>query len=182
MRLKTLIFLLAVLAAASVAAGCVISPSTSPAPTATPAPTAIESATPIVESDEAHIRFNYQLGTTPEYDGLQKASPGNLFYLLQANVSSDRPVQTSPDWFGMEYKTNETDSVHDAKPFGMYMFTYPTGEIGPGSGPARGGFLFELPAQMAEGYPKPYYYMPLGEQQGQYKVYDKVYGTLGDVQ
>jgi hypothetical protein len=180
MKLITFIVLLSMLIAASVAAGCVASPSPSPAPTA--GPTAIASATPIAGSDEAHIKFNYQLGTTPEYDGLQKASPGNLFYLLQANVSSDRPVQTSPEWFGMEYKVNETDSVHDAKPFGMYMFTYPTGDIGPDSGPARGGFLFELPAQMAEGYPKPYYYMPLGEQQGQYKVYDKVYGTVGDVQ
>jgi hypothetical protein len=184
MKRTILIFLLSTLIAACVVAGCVTSPSPTLAPTATPTPAATVSAAPtlIGKSDEAHIKFNYQLGTASEYDGLQKAAPGYLFYLLQVNVSSDKPVQTSPDWFGMEYKVNDTDSVHDAKPFSTYMFKYPTEVLGPDTGAAKGGFLFELPATMADGYPKPYYYMPLEEQQGPYKVYDKVYGTVGDVQ
>ncbi len=181
-----IVLLLSSLLLASLLIGGCITP-TSPSPlqstsaTAAPVATMPPSPTMIGNSDEAHVDFNYQLGTSYEYDGL-KASPGHKFYMLQVKVSSDKPVQTSLDWFWMEYKVNETDSVQVRQPFTTYMFKYPTMVIGPGTGAARGGLLFELPDKLADGYPKPCYYMPLEEQQGQYKVYDKVYGKVEDVQ
>lgn len=179
------IFLLSVLLAVSIVAGCVSSPvpTPTPVPTATPTPAATVSPAPtlIGGSDEAHIRFNYQLGTASEYGGLQKASEGNLLYLLQVKVSSDKPVQTSQDWFWIEYKVNESDSVHTSHS-SISFVKYPAKVIGNNSDSARGELIFELPANMAPGYPKPYYYMPLEDQQGPYKVYDKVYGEIGDVQ
>jgi len=176
---------MAALIAAFYVIGCVSSPSPAPtvAPTSTPGPTlsVLPSPTLIGGNDGANIQFNYKLGTASEFSGLQKASPGNLLYLLQVKVSSDRPVQTSQDWFGMEYKVNATDSVHTSNS-SMSFVKYGPSQIGPDAGLARGEIIFELPATMAPGYPKPYYYMPLEDQQGQYKVYDKVYGTVGDVQ
>jgi hypothetical protein len=185
MRRFTIILTISVLLAASIAAGCITSPAptTTPAPTATPVPTVTvpPTATPIGGSDDANIEFHYQIGKASEYDG-QKASPGNLFYMLQVRVKSDKPVETSPDWFWVEFKVNDTAAVQDRAPFSTYMFKYPSKVIGPDTGSAKGGLIFELPASLADGYPKPYYYMPMGQQQGQYKVYDKVYGTVGDIQ
>ncbi len=183
MKRTLLIFLLITLIAACVVAGCVASPSPTPAPTVIPTPTATVSAAPtfIGNSDEAHIKFTYQIETAPEYSGLQKASPGQLFYILQVKVSSDKPVRTSQDWFWMEYKVNESDSVHTSNSSFSFV-KYPTKVLSNDSDSARGELIFELPANMAPGYPKPYYYLPLEEQQGQYKVYSKVYGTVGDVQ
>ncbi|HTY90825.1 MAG TPA: hypothetical protein VMC84_06575 [Methanocella sp.] len=180
MKRYSILFALSVLIASLLVAGCTGSPVSTPAVTATPNPSAIVSAVPtlIGNSDEAHIEFYYQLGKMAEYDG-QKASPGMLFYPLQVKVSSDKPVQTSPDWFGVEYKVNDTDPVQTRQPFSTYMFTYPTRELSSDTGAARGGIIFELPANLAEGYPKPYYYMPLDQQQGPYKVYNKVYGVVG---
>jgi hypothetical protein len=185
MKRSMVILIFLILSASFLAAGCIGSPAPmpTPAPTATPSPTVTVPPAPtlIGGSDEAHIRFDYQLGTASEYDG-QKASPGYKFYMLQVKVSSDKPVQTSPEWFWMEYKVNETANVQDRQPFSTYMFKYPTMVIDSGTGAARGGLIFELPAELAVGYPKPYYYLPLEGQQGQYKVYDKVYGTVGAVQ
>jgi len=62
------------------------------------------------------------------------------------------------------------------------MFKYPTKVIGPDTGAAKGGLIFELPAEMVSGYPKPIYNMSLENQEGQYIAYDKVYGKVGDVQ
>jgi len=178
-----LILALIVLLVSLLAAGCVSTPAPTATITPTPAPTAAASAGPtlIGHSDEAHVQFFYSMGTASDYGGLQKASPGNLLYIFKVNVSSDKPIQTSLDWFGAEYKVNNTDSVHDSRAFMAYV-KYPEKTIGPGQGNARGEILIELPAQMAEGYPKPYYYLPLDQQQGPYKVYDKVYGEVGDVQ
>jgi hypothetical protein len=178
-----LIFLLLALIAACVVAGCVTSPSPTPAPTVTPTPVPTISAAPtlIGKSDEAHIKFTYQLGTASEYSGLQKASPGNLLYLLQVKVSSDKPVQTSQDWFWMEYKSNESDDIHSSHS-SISFVKYPTKVLNNSTDFAGGELIFELPANMAPGYPKPFYFMPFEEQQGAYKVYDKVYGTMGDVQ
>ncbi len=163
--------------------GCVYPAVQSPSSGAasTPQATIPPAPTLVGNSDEAHIYFSYQLGTSYEYDGL-KASPGCKFYMLQAKVSSDKPVQTSMDWFWIEYKVNDTDSIHVKQPFTTYMYRYPAMVIGPDTGAARGGLLFELPEKMADGYPRPYYYMPLEAQQGQYRVYDKVYGKVGDVE
>lgn len=170
-----------VLLVSLLAAGCVNAPAPTPSPTATPAPTVTAPPAPtlIGNNDEAHIGFNYQMGKMSEYDG-QKASPGMAFYTLQVKVTSDKPVQTSPGWFGIEFKVNSTDPVQERPPFSTYMFTYPTRVLDSNT-PARGGLIFELPSQLADGYPKPYYYMPLDEQQGEYKVYDKVYGVVGAV-
>lgn len=134
----------------------------------------------IGNSDEAHIEFFYQYGSMREYDG-QKASPGMVFYTLQARVGSDKPVQTSPEWFGVEYRVNATDPVTERAPFSTYMFTYPTTVISSDTGPVRGGLIFEVPEGLAAGYPKPYYYMPLDRQSGPYLVYGKVYGVVGPV-
>ncbi len=183
MKRTTLILLLPALAVACAVAGCVTSPS--PAATVTPSPAATvmptQAPTLIGGSDEAHITFTYQLGTASEYSGLHKVSPGNLLYLLQVRVTSDKPVETSQDWFRMEYKANESDSVHVSHSSFSFV-KYPTKTLNNASDPAGGQMIFELPASMAPGYPKPYYYKPLEEQQGTYKVYDKVYGTVGDVQ
>lgn len=183
MKRLAVIFALFVLLVSSFVSGCISSPSPTSVPTVTPAPSAATSPVPtlIGGSDEAHVQFYYSLGTASDYGGLQKASPGNLLYIVKVNVSSDKPVETSQDWFWMEYKENETDTVHDSSRFMSYL-KYPVRIISHDQEPARGELLIELPANMAPGYPKPYYYMPLDKQQGQYKVYDKVYGVVGDVQ
>ncbi len=123
--------------------------------------------------------FNYNLGSGTQYSGLQPAATGDLLYVLQVKVTSDKPIQTSQDWFWLEYKMNDTDSVHDTNNSMSYQ-TYPSEILGPDSAPAKGQMIFELPAQMAPGYPKAYYYMPKEDQPGPYYVYDKVYGTLGN--
>lgn len=180
MKYITIILALIVLLAALLVAGCASTPAPTTTVTATPAPSALPTTTLIGKSDEAHIEFYYQIGRMAEYDG-QKASPGMMFYALQVKVSSDKPVQTSPEWFGIEYKVNATDPVSERPPFSTYMFTYPTKEISSDTGAARGGLIFELPQRLADGYPRPCYYMPFDQQQGPYKVYDKVYGVVGPV-
>ncbi len=162
----SLILLIVIIAACS-AAGCVTSPAPTPVPTGMPTPTATASPAPtlIGNSDEAHIAFTYQLGTASDFSGLQKAAPGYELYLLQVKVSSDKPVETSQDWFWMEYKVNESDSVH-ASHSSFSFVKYPTKVLRNGSDSAGGELIFELPASMASGYPKPYYYKPLEEQQG----------------
>lgn len=183
MRNSTVILSLLVLLASLIVAGCISSPAPTTTITPTPAPTAASSGVPtlIGHSDEAHVQFFYSMGTASDYGGLQKASSGNLLYIFKVNVSSDKPIQTSLDWFGVEYKVNDTDPVHDSRAFMSYV-KFPEKTIGSGPGNARGEILVELPDHMADGYPKPYYYLPLDQQQGQYKVYDKVYGVVGDVQ
>jgi hypothetical protein len=158
MKRFTVILAFCALLASFLVAGCIGGPVPTPTATATPAPSVAVSTVPtlIGHSDEAHIEFYYQMGKMYEYDG-QKASPGMAFYPLQVKVSSDKPVQTSPDWFGVEYKVNATDPVKERPPFSTYMFTYPTKEISSDTGAARGGLIFELPQDLADGYPKPYY-------------------------
>jgi hypothetical protein len=182
MKAIPIIFVLSVLIVALATAGC-LNKSTTPAVTATPVPTATKTptATLIGNTDEAHVQFFYSMGTQSDYGGLQKASKGNLLYIFKVNVSSDKPIQTSLAWFGAEYKVNDTDAVHDTRAFNSYV-TFPEKTIGPGLSSARGEILAELPDHMAEGYPKIYYWLPLNQQQGPYKVYDKVYGVPGDVQ
>jgi hypothetical protein len=146
-------------------------------PTATPIPT----PTLIGGNDMANVLFNYQLTTASQYSGLQQAAPGYLLYVLQVNVSSDKPVPTSEGWFWMEYRANATDTLHETNKSFSFV-SYPQTTIGPDTPSARGEIIFELPATMAQGYPLPYYYMPMGDQQGPYYVNGRVYGTLGDVQ
>ena len=181
MGIMAFILLLSALAIA----GCISSPSPAPtlAPTVGPTamPTAVPSPTPIGGNNGANIQFNYQLGTQTQFSGLQPAAPGDLLYLLQVNVSSDKPVQTSQAWFGMEYKVNATDSIHDSNS-SISFVAYPSKIISWNTTSARGEMIFELPAKMAPGYPKPYYYMPMEDQPGPYYVYGKIYGTVGDVQ
>jgi len=182
MKRYTIVLALIVLLASLLAAGCIGSPAPTPTTTPTPTPTAAASTAPtlIGHSDEAHIGFYYQFDKMTEYDG-QKASPGMTFYALQVKIISDKPVQTSPDWFWVEYKVNDTAPLETRQPFSTYMFTYPTTTISSDTGAAKGGLIWELPMDLADGYPKPYYYMPLDQQQGPYKVYDKVYGVVGPV-
>ena len=181
MKRMMLMILLPAFIAACVVAGCVTSPS--PAPTITPTPLPSSSAAPtlIGKSDEAHIQFTYQLGKQTELDGLQKASPGSLFYVLQVKVKSDKPIETSQDWFWMEYKANESDDLHSTNSAFSFV-KYPTKVLNNSTDFAGGQMIFELPATMAPGYPKPFYFMAWEDQRGPYKVYDKVYGTPGDVQ
>jgi len=173
--------LLPALAVACAVAGCVSSPS--PAVTPSPAATATVMPTPVLigGSDEAHITFTYALDRQSEMYGLQKASPGKLFYRLTVKVTSDKPIATSEDWFWMEYRASEAGGVNSSNSFFVYK-QYPAKVLRNESDFAGGVLVFELPENMATGYPKPYYYKPLDEQQGMYKVYDKVYGTVGDVQ
>src|SRR5271157_1446777 len=182
MKKLTLIMAMAVLLATFFVAGCV----SSPAPTATPGPTAQPTSTPVPSptligrSDEAHIQFYYSVETASDYSGLPKASPGKIFYILDVQVSSDKPVQTSTDWITLEYKVNDTDPVKYMSPFTSVFKVYPSTIIGGDNGStAEGRLMYEMPAQLAAGYPKPVYYLPLDQQQGQYKVYDPVYGILG---
>jgi hypothetical protein len=185
MKQITWMLALIVTMSALVIAGCVGSPSSSPtiAPTVGPSPTAtpIPSPTLIGGNDQANIQFYYQLGSGSQYSGLQPSSPGDLLYILQVNVTSDKPVQTSQDWFWMEYRANASDSIHDSHA-SISFVTYPNKIISSNTTSARGEMIFELSATMAQGYPKPYYYMPTADQQGPYYVYSKVYGTVGDVQ
>jgi hypothetical protein len=183
MKHIAVIIVLFIMLVALIAAGCIGSPTPTPTPTATPAPTVTPTPVPtlIGKNDEAHVQFFYSMGTASDYGGLKKASPGNLLYIIKVKVSSDKPVQTSLAWFWVEYKVNATDIVHDSNAIMAYV-QYPEKTIGSDQGPAKGELLIELPAKLAEGYPKPYYYMPLEQQQGPYKVYDKVYGVVGDVQ
>lgn len=186
MKPITGIIALFVLLAALGAAGCVSSPSPSPSTTVVPtvaSPTATPIPTPtLIGGDQwANIQFNYQLETASQYSGLQQAAPGYLLYILQVNVSSDKPVQTSENWFWMEYKENATDSLHDTNASFSFV-SYPQTTISSNTPSARGEIIFELPATMAKGYPMPYYYMPMEDQQGPYYVNGRVYGTLGDVQ
>ncbi len=186
MKKTMLIFLLLATVAACAIAGCIASPAPAPAQREapgqiTPSPIASPVSALIGGNDEAHITFTYALDKQSEMYGLQKASPGKLFYILTVKVRSDKPVYTSEDWFGMEYKANATDSVHDTNNFFVYK-QYPAKVLQNESDAAGGVLVFELPENMAGGYPKPYYYRPLEEQQGTYKVYDKVYGKVGDVQ
>lgn len=182
MRNFAVILSLLVLLASLFVAGCISSPTPTVTITPTPAPTAASSAVPtlIGNDNEAHIQFNYQFGKMNEYDG-QRSSPGMTFYTLQVKVISDKPVPTSPDWFWIEYKINDSAPLEDRQPFSTYMFTYPTKTISSDTGAARGGLIFEIPQDLAAGYPKPYYYMPLDQQEGPYKVLDKVYGAMGPV-
>lgn len=180
MKKFTWIMALLVLLASFAIIGCVSSPS----PTPTPAPTAASTVTAIpspslIGGDEAHIVFNYNLGSASSYSGLQNAAPGYLLYTLQVKVTSDKPVPTSQDWFWLEYKVNDTDSIHTTNNSMSYQ-TYPSEILGPNSAPAKGQLIFELPAKMAPGYPKAYYYMAKENQPGPYYVYDKVYGTVGN--
>lgn len=144
------------------------------------APTTAPTATLIGGNDEAHIVFTYDIGTASDYDG-QKASPGNTFYILDVKVDSDKPVYTSMDWIKMEYKVNDSDQVQEREPFGTTFKRYPSTPtlIGGGKAPLEGRMMFELPVKEATGYPKPVYYLPMDQQTGTYKVYDKVYGTKG---
>lgn len=178
-----LVFLLSAIVAACAVAGCIGSPTPSPSPTAAPSPsaTAVPGPTLIGGSDEAHVQFTYALDSQSEMYGLQKASPGKLFYRLTVKVTSDKPIDTSADWFRMEYKAKESDSVHTSTDFFVYK-AYSARVLQNESDSAGGILVFELPESMAAGYPKPYYYKPLDQQQGTYKVYDKVYGKVGDVQ
>lgn len=180
--MKRFYILLIVLVMGLLVAGC--TGTSTPTPTVSPAPTVTPTPVPtlIGKSDEAHVLFYYSPGgTASEYGGLKKASAGNVLYIIKVNVSSDKPIATSPAWFGVEYKVNATDTVHDSSAI-MWYVMYPERTIGSGLEPARGEFLIELPSKLAPGYPKPFYYMPLEQQPGPYKVYDKVYGVVGDVQ
>jgi hypothetical protein len=184
MKKFTLFMAIAVLLAAFFVAGCVNSPgpTASPAPTVTlqPTSTAVPSPTLIGRNDEAHIQFYYSVATATDYSGLPKASPGKIFYILDVQVSSDKPVQTSADWITLEYKVNDTDPVKYMAPFTSLFKVYPSKIIGGDNGStAEGRLMYEMPAQLAAGYPKAVYFLPLNQQQGQYKVYDPVYGSLG---
>lgn len=180
MQKFTWIMALLILSASFAIIGCVSSPAptATPVPTATPSVTAIPSPTLSGGSDEAHIVFNYNLESGSQYSGLQKAAPGNSLYILQVQVTSDKPIQTSQDWFWLEYKMNDSDSIHRTNNSMSYQ-TYPSEILGPASAPAKGQMIFELPTEMAPGYPKAYYYMAKEYQPGPYYVYDRVDGILG---
>jgi hypothetical protein len=175
--MKQYILPIAIIAAAFLAIGCTV-PVHIPVSTATatPSPTVSSSPTLIGGNDEAHIIFNWEVWTyTTEYNRI-KVTPGNSFYVMHVNVTSDKPVQSSAEWFTMEYKEKDSDPVSVAD---YTTFSYPGGMIGVNGSYMVGDIEFELPAHLAAGYPKPVYWMDVDKQSGTYKVKQPVYGEGG---
>lgn len=164
------------------ASGCT-QPAASPSPSPTQQPTLpaapsaqVASPTPVPGSDEAHIDFTYRLMTYPkQYEGITP-NPGEVIYALTVYVDSDKPVYTDDSWFGIEYRKNATAPLQDLEP--NTVFDYPSKVIGDGSERATGRLLIALPAP-EDGYMiRPYYYKPVEQQKGDYKVKKKYYGLL----
>lgn len=164
--MKRMIMLITIIIGVVLAMGC-----TSPM---TPTPTPVASPTLIGGSDEAHIQFIYGLRTYSDFWG-QKASPGKVFYIMHANITSDKPVECTPDWFYLEYKAKDTGPLTIVYPVSN-RFSSKTIQNGVY---AQGEIEFELPTDMAPGYPKPVFWMPVDRQTGPYKVKQPVYGSPG---
>jgi hypothetical protein len=173
--MKQYIILIAIIAVVFLAIGCAAPvPVPTPTTTSTPAPTATAGPTLIGGSDEAHVIFNYGLRTYHDFWG-QTASPGMVFYIMHANVTSDKPVECTPDWFALEYRVNNIEPVKTAYPVSN-RFNSATTQSGVY---ATGEIEFELPDQMAEGYPKAVFWKPVDRQNGIYKVKQPIYGVPG---
>ena len=183
--MKQYILLIAIVAAAFLAIGCTV-PVKVPVTTATATVTAISTATPtpgasytptlIGGNDEAHIIFTWGIRTyTTEYNRI-KVTPGKSFYIMHVNVTADKPVESSAEWFTMEYKEKDSDPVSVAD---YTTFTYPGGMIGVNGSYLTGDIEFELPARLAAGYPRPVYWLDVNKQSGIYKVKQPVYGEGG---
>ncbi|CAJ35141.1 hypothetical protein [Methanocella arvoryzae] len=161
--------------------GCTQPASPSPSPSYHPTLPATSSAqvaspTPVPGSDEANINFTYIMKTYPkQYEGLTP-NPGELIYVFDVKVDSDKPVQTDDSWFGIEYRKNATQPIQDLEP--NTVFRYPSKTIGDGSGPAEGRLIIALPAPESGSLIRPYYYKPVNQQHGEYLVKTKVYGIL----
>lgn len=163
-------------------AGCT-QPSASPSPIPTQQPTLpavpsaqVASPTPVPGSDEAHIDFTYNVRSySKQYEGLVP-NPGELIYVFDVTVNSDKPVRTDSDWFWFEYQKNATEPVQELQP--NTVFRYPSKTIGDGSGPATGRLIIALPALETGSRLKPFYFKPLNEQSGEFLVKKKYYGVL----
>lgn len=173
--MKQYLLLILIIGAVFLAIGCT-APVKVPTPTATatPSPMATAGPTLIGGSDEAHVIFNYGLRTYHDFWG-QTASPGMVFYIMHVNITSDKPVDCTPDWFSLEYRVNNIEPVKIAYPVSSRFNSaviqngvYATGEI-----------EFELPDHLAEGYPKAVFNKPIDQQSGIYKVKQPVYGVPG---
>lgn len=152
-------------------------PTVPPTPSPTVTATAIPTPTLIGGSDEAHIAFSYSYMATKEYRGLT-ANPGYKLYVLDVSVSSDKPVETSADWFSIDYRRNASESIKTYYPI---TSKYPSFTMGPTTGPVEGWLLFELPDSNDGQYSlQPVYTAPKNFIfKGPYKVYGKVYGVRG---
>ncbi len=175
--MKHYILLIAIIMAAFLAIGCTV-PLKVPLSTATATPSPVVSSTPtlIGGNDEAHILFTWEIWTyTKEYNRIP-VTPGKSFYVMHVNVTADKPVETSAQWFKLEYKEKDSDPVSLAD---YTTFSYPGGMIGVNGSYLTGDIEFELPAHLASGYPKPVYWMDPDKQSGTYKVKEPVYGEGG---
>lgn len=169
----------------TITAGC-LQPAANPTPTPVPtlaptvpvAPSAQPvSPTPIGGSDEARIDCIYTVKTYPRgYEGVLPV-PGQMIYAIDVTVDSDKPVKTDDSWFSVEYRKNATDSLITYTTF--TNVNYPSTVIGNNTGPAKGRLLFFLP-DPGEGSQGPaiVYYKPVEQQTGEYKVKNKVYGSM----
>lgn len=175
--MRQYILLIAMIVAVFMAIGCTV-PIKVPVATATATPSPVVSSTPtlIGGNDEAHIIFTWGIRTyTTEYDRI-KVAPGKAFYVMHVNVTADKPVESSAEWFKLEYKEKDSDTVSVAD---YTTFTYPGGMIGVNGSYLTGDIEFELPAHLAAGYPKPVYWLDVDKQSGIYKVKQPVYGEGG---
>ena len=175
--MKQYILLMAIIMAAFLAIGCTM-PLKEPQSSATATPTPAVSYTPtlIGGNDEAHIIFTWEIWTyTKEYNRIL-VTPGKSFYLMHVNVTADKPVESSAQWFKLEYKEKDSDPVSQAD---YITYTYPGGMIGVNGSYLTGDIEFELPARLAAGYPKPVYWLDSDKQSGIYKVKQPVYGEGG---
>lgn len=164
-----------------VTAGCTQTPTPSPSPT--PAPTAaptlpvapsaqVASPTPVPGSDEAHLDFTYtvKMYRTP-YEGIPP-NPGEVIFVVDAIVDSDKPVKTDESWFRIEYRKNATAPLMDLEPNTVYNYTSKV--IGDGSGPARGHLIIALPEPEKDYQLRPYIKQM---EYGKFKIL-KTYGLL----
>jgi len=145
-------------------------------PTPSPQPTQAISPSPVPGSNEAHIDFYYNLKTysTP-YEGIAPL-PGEVIYAIDVTVNSDQPIHTDDSWFHIEYRRNATAPLQDLEP--NSVFEYPSTTIGGGAAPAKGRLLIALPAPENGNQVRPYYFKPLDQQTGDYKVKAPAYGVL----
>lgn len=155
-------------------------PSATPIPTATATPAASPTVTPgptlIGGTDQAFVGFTYNLRSMKQYMGLE-ASPGNRLYLLDVSVTSDKPVDFSPEWFKIDFWDNETSM----KTYSPFTYNFDVVTIIPEKGSVRGWLLYEMPDVQTPGYePRPVLSPPDAEKQrGPYKIHNKVYGEKG---
>lgn len=142
---------------------------------ASPSPGAPSASPTAPASDRATINLTYVIHSYGHYYGeLLPTGPDELYYSLDVNVTSDRPVPTDGSWFSIVYRPNSAAANQTYIPT---VIGYPATTIGNGTY-ATGRLLVTLPTPGDGAYgPVPVYGKPLDQQAGPYKVYAPVYGT-----